>query len=325
MTFRDCAFLLSFIASIPVRAQWSQISSCVSDGPRSLTVYDNRLVVMACGDSIQSYYLGGGRGPVATPGPVSASVRAVCAQGRSLYAATSDGIIELSLEGEQWKLKRTFPERASISALMVMGHLLYCGTDSGTILVENTARGGRLERHPSRDKVPVSGFAHANGVLVAATIGEGILRSRDGGNTWSPVNNGTESKFVYSVHASGNGFLAGAVDGSVVVSVNSGTRWALRDDGLPFTAVRALASYGENFFAGTWGRGFFFSTNAGFTWKEANFGLPGGETYDVRAVCIAGEAVWIATGDGLWRRSLWELCSPLKKIPVWSVPMYDSE
>ncbi len=322
MKFWSSVTIASFVCLTPVHAQWVKISSCASDGPRPLAIFEDRLVVTACGDSLRTFKLGGDVDLAARVQLMAPAFRALHADASRMYAASADRVSVLSKEGDLWNLEQTIDPVNSVAALMVEGHTLYRGTESGTIVVENMLTGRRFERHPPREKIPISGFAVSGDVLLVSTIGEGAFRSRDGGRKWSPVNNGMESKFLYSVHSGGGVFLAGAVNGSVVVSTNFGSEWSVADVGLPFTAVRALASYGENYFAGTWGRGVFLSTDAGRAWREANAGLPGGESYDVRTICVAGQAVWMATGDGLWRRSLWELCSPLKKSPGWSVPMY---
>ncbi len=312
--------MILFLLPLTAPAQWVHIAPCRSGIRHSLVLLHDSLVVASCGDSIVSYSLSGKEGPSTALGPERSDIRTLYSSGRRLYVADAKGVSSWSLAEGGWKLEKQYSSTPNVTALLVAGARLVYGTDAGQVVVEDLQSGRRSEQNPSKESAEVSGIALWGKWLLTSTIGAGMFRSGDGGRSWIPSNDGMESAFLYSVVASAGGVFAGPVNGSVVVSTNGGNSWTLADEGLPFTAVRALASYGGNIFAGTWGKGFFLSTNSGASWKESNVGLPGEGSYDIQAICVGGESVWIATGDGLWRRSLWELCSPLEKRFDRSIP-----
>lgn len=154
-------------------------------------------------------------------------------------------------------------------------------------------------------------------VLFAASFGQGIYRSKDGGKTWQEYNNGLQNFHVFSVAAQDQMLFAGTKDG-VYSSGNSGITWT-RVGRMPAEArayclvatadavyagsrngiyvsnstdayqlvkpgvteepyVYSLASVGEQLYAGTQGNGLFVTTNKGQTWTRSDKGLPRAQT-----------------------------------------------
>lgn len=72
-------------------------------------------------------------------------------------------------------------------------------------------------------------------VLFAATLGSGIYRSTDRGQTWEPCNTGLPDKTVYSLHMDAkNRLYAGLDDGRIMYSLDWGARWSRFVDGKYF-------------------------------------------------------------------------------------------
>lgn len=85
---------------------------------------------------------------------------------------------------------------------------LVVGTDRGVRIVERAARGWRA-RGPALAREDVHDVARFRGALYAATYGHGVLRSADGGATWTPANRGLVHPVVRSLLALDDALLAG--------------------------------------------------------------------------------------------------------------------
>lgn len=114
------------------------------------------------------------------------------------------------------------------------------------------------------------------GALLVGTNGLGILRSLDGGSTWSVISTGIPSVAVQSLYISSvvpaDGsprlLLAGTADG-IYRSLDGGEAWSNTGDGLPAaTSVKAIAASSEDvrvLYAAS-NKGIFKSSDSGETW-----------------------------------------------------------
>jgi uncharacterized repeat protein (TIGR01451 family) len=113
-------------------------------------------------------------------------------------------------------------------------------------------------------------------VLYQATVGQGVLKSMDGGRTWTAVNNGLTNRRIlsFAIDPLSGVLYAGTADG-VFKSADMGQNWTLINDGLTDPFIRALVIDQTNpnvLYAGTLG-GVFKSTNGGQNWTLINNGL----------------------------------------------------
>jgi photosystem II stability/assembly factor-like uncharacterized protein len=122
------------------------------------------------------------------------------------------------------------------------------------------------------------GFASDRTVF--AGVPGGILRSADGGHTWTAVQLRSPPPFVYSLvvspdYAQDGVVLAGTMEDGVFRSGDRGAHWAAWNFGLLDLSVLCLSmspAYAddETVFAGT-DSGIFRSMNGGRAWRETNF------------------------------------------------------
>jgi photosystem II stability/assembly factor-like uncharacterized protein len=120
----------------------------------------------------------------------------------------------------------------------------------------------------------------------------GVLRSTDGGTSWSVVTSGLPSAGVSvnaliidprntrTVYAGTGGTAIGYVDQAypdgIFKSVDGGESWSAASSGLPGDYISSLVmdpQNSETIYAGT-GRGLFKTTDGGISWHAANSGLP---------------------------------------------------
>ncbi len=117
--------------------------------------------------------------------------------------------------------------------------------------------------------------------------GGSILKSSDGGATWSKANNGLVSASIRPGTAGQVNSVAvdptnpeivyaGTESGSVFKTTNGGALWQPMNTGLPSDSISALAVDPTNplrIYAGTFQSGIYFSDNAGASWTARNTGL----------------------------------------------------
>ena len=156
----------------------------------------------------------------------------------------------------------------------------------------------------------------AEGRFFLGTAGEGVLRSDDGGASWSTASKGLDFVDVLSLtRDSAQGLYAGTLDGGVFRSTDAGLTWesinrpnvkVRKEDGAfiadssdsPTAAVRALAVHGSGARAqvlvGT-NRGAFRSVDGGETWVPFDTLPP-----VVTAVAADAHRLVVATEEGLY-------------------------
>jgi len=118
----------------------------------------------------------------------------------------------------------------------------------------------------------------------AGTVGEGVLRSVDGGATWLFPQSGFIRRslggsqnvgYITCLAAVDMRILAGTTDYGIFVSDDSGSTWSQARPGLRETQrFRSFAVSGIRIFAGTNGKGVFVSLDKGDSWVPVDSGLP---------------------------------------------------
>ncbi len=151
--------------------------------------------------------------------------------------------------------------------------------------------------------------------LYAGTIGGGVFKSTDGGQSWTAVNFGLTSRIVTSLAIDPtrpNTLYAGTIGGGVFKSIDGGQSWTAANSGLPVISfpsippiVSALAidpSSPDTIYAGVFGTstdGVFKSTDGGASWTNSVlFNTP------VLAMVIDPSdpaILYAGTGDGIFK------------------------
>lgn len=128
------------------------------------------------------------------------------------------------------------------------------------------------------DSNPNDGF----GTIVK---GFGILKSVDGGESWSITNKGLNSLTVRALLAVGNYLYAGTDDGLYSITNNDDT-WVKVGNGLINGAIFCLANSNDIILAGADGGNLYVSKDIGATWY-ANSSIPWNQGYNDRIISLA--------------------------------------
>jgi uncharacterized protein YjdB len=148
-------------------------------------------------------------------------------------------------------------------------------------------------------------FVPGSGDLFAGVMGDGLLRSQDGGNTWSAANTGITTNVIFSVVATSQGDLFASSGDAAFRSLDGGATWTDVTSGLTGSIRQLGMGPGDEVYAGTSG-GLFVSTDKGATWTLTGF------INDVDRVAAnsAGDLFVGTELDGLFRStdggSTWE-------------------
>jgi photosystem II stability/assembly factor-like uncharacterized protein len=136
--------------------------------------------------------------------------------------------------------------------------------------------------------VAVTGSPHSQSVfpgnssvpptLYAATYGQGLFKSPNGGANWAPIDAGLTSVDVHALvtdPSNGNTVYAGTADRGVMKSIDGGASWYSMNQGLIASTINALATNGNTsgtvYAAGDIGVA--KTTDGGNTWTPMNNGL----------------------------------------------------
>jgi photosystem II stability/assembly factor-like uncharacterized protein len=133
--------------------------------------------------------------------------------------------------------------------------------------------------------------------LFAATFGNGVFRSFDGGRNWTPANDGLLTRRINTLFVGGTYVFAGA-DSGVFRSSNGGNTWVRASSGLPGSYRGSVLSLGAKdgfLFAGTASDGVYRSSDNGDRWTPANVGQP---TYvGCRGFAVQGSNLFATLSD----------------------------
>lgn len=252
----------------------------------------------------------------------------------SLYAATAAGIYRSDNDGRSWRaINEGLPPRAFVLEIAVdpvspdtlyagtLGHGIFKSTDGGKtwqainagVTVSNIFSIAIDPGDPDRLYASYGSVDERTGAYRG-----GVLRSLDGGASWSEANTGlprnvfvsvlrldpADSSVLYAGYASNDG--AGSVGGGLARSADGANRWFAASNGLPADSpVISLAidplSPGT-LYAGTFGRGIFKSRNRGGSWEAVNTGFTAPVVHSLAIDPRVTATLYAGTdGDGVFK------------------------
>jgi M6 family metalloprotease-like protein len=140
-----------------------------------------------------------------------------------------------------------------------------------------------------------------------ATWSSGVVKSTNGGKTWTPVNTGLPSLHVRCVAIdpmNTQAVLAGTYTNGVFRSTNGGARWSQLNTGLTSTTVLSLAIDPRNtavIYAAMDAIGIFRSTNSGASWTQMNSGLTSTQVNCIAVDPTNTQTLYAGTSGGVFK------------------------
>jgi photosystem II stability/assembly factor-like uncharacterized protein len=134
-----------------------------------------------------------------------------------------------------------------------------------------------------------------------ATVGHGIFRSTDGGESWLPINNGLTNSTINDIATSAKNdqLLYAATNDGIFVSQDGGQSWRHATNGLTTRLVTSVAihpRFDEMVYAGTLA-GVFVSYNFGQSWRVFDRGL---QSREVSSIAVDAQYVYLGTSRGVY-------------------------
>ncbi|MGE0100949.1 MAG: Ig-like domain-containing protein [Blastocatellales bacterium] len=230
--------------------------------------------------------------------------------GNALFAGTwGEGVFRSTDDGHNWEQVNNGNAVLNVTLLLAEGNALYAAGRGqvfrSTDLGETWSDLSNGLSNFDIISLAVNGstiFAGTYLVNLDGTPSPGILRSLDGGATWSqsttgitPYGNGSYPP-VWGMPVVGGSIFAGMDE--VYRSDDNGATWTKTDNEVRPIDVTRLVSNGTSLFAGTFLNGIFRSDDGGITWRKFEDGL---ETQSAGRIAAYGDKVFAATYSGVYR------------------------
>lgn len=194
---------------------------------------------------------------------------------KHVYAATAYGLIATTDGGETWDFRRNGLKHHFTTDVCVdrkkRSHLLIA-TEAGVHSSDDAGLHWRPTALIQKNITTIVQDPAAETMFWAGTEDDGLWRSTDGGNTWSPAHHGFQHRTIYSIVVDDKNprlMFAGTQGGGVYRSTDRGELWQQCANGLTNLNVHSLAIVHGSpvmLLAGTLNDGLFQSTDSGSTW-----------------------------------------------------------
>ncbi|HQR34036.1 MAG TPA: hypothetical protein PLK30_14965 [Blastocatellia bacterium] len=229
--------------------------------------------------------------PTANNGLPTLAISTLLASGNALYAGTSlsssssipNEVFVTTDNGQNWTrvgngLAASLPGQLNqVFQLAVSGGKLFAASSNGILVNEggNWRIAQQLAVNPFMFCLAVK-----DDLVVAGSSYEGVVRSLDGGATWSLANNGLNARTTYAVLKANNVLYTGGYSG-VFISTNEGQSWT--NKGLAGIVIRNFLAFDNKVWAGT-SNGVYVTANQGGNWIRMSNGLAAGNVTRIVAV-----------------------------------------
>ena len=196
-----------------------------------------------------------------------------------IYVGTSQGVFRSDNNGDSWIPKSNGLTSGLTHALIKVNSRLFHTGPFGVSMSNNLGENWTAAGLSGYD---VRCITNIEDTLFVGTIGDGLFKSTDWGENWSPINNGSISSNFRAIQSKGNILFAGGQNGTGVFrSTNFGNNWELLTNGISSAAYRGFAIKDQLIVAGSTGAGVFYSIDNGDNWTVINDGLTDLTVFDL--------------------------------------------
>jgi photosystem II stability/assembly factor-like uncharacterized protein len=217
---------------------------------------------------------------------------------RTLYAGTLEGTIYRSNDsGTTWNRFDSGLAHAPVRGLAsTRENLLLAATDSGLYGSNDGSMWEKIGAPGAPDSGATSIVVVDDGTILAGTH-DGIVRSTDGGATWSMA---LASGAIVAIACGPNGLAYAVTDSTAYRSFDAGATWSPTTIGLPGSRLTSIAvnNNGNLTMVGTDGSGVYATRDRGATWEAWPWGkIPGSKR--VLSTAFDRDGTAMAGTDGL--------------------------
>ncbi|MFC1996328.1 hypothetical protein ACFLXI_01810 [Chloroflexota bacterium] len=226
-----------------------------------------------------------------------------------LFAAKQSGLYRSTDHGQNWiyaydslGLETFLPTTALALSPNYSGDQTVFAAVEGNIL--RSTDGGQswvytelVEPAPLVSVLGISPNFSEDGLLLAGTLDDGIVRSTTRSATWHRWNFGLLDPHIYALAFSLDGTILAGAESGIYRSTNRGRAWREVDFPMDLAPVINLAASGEAIFAGTEENGLYISKDGGNIWTKL---APDTIQGAVIQVLVDGTDVLAVLEDGVW-------------------------
>ncbi len=226
-----------------------------------------------------------------------------------LFAAKSSGLYRSTDHGHSWLpayeslgLENSLPTTAvAISANYADDQTVFAAVE-GNVL--RSTDGGDAwaytelaEPAPLVSVLGISPKFTEDGLLLAGTLDDGIIRSTNRSATWQRWNFGLLDPHINALSFTLDGVILAGVESGIFRSTNGGRAWREVDFPMDSAPVISLGTTGDLIFAGTEENGLHISEDGGNTWHQLVSDRIQGE---VIQILVDGSNVLVVVDDGIF-------------------------
>ncbi|NOU45612.1 MAG: T9SS type A sorting domain-containing protein [Bacteroidales bacterium] len=165
-----------------------------------------------------------------------------------------------------------------ISSLAFIGNDLYAGTQENQGIWKSTNNGDYWEftSMETMNYTNITSFTGNEAMVLAGTGLGGVLKSIDGGATWSESNAGIAIYGNVTTLKMDNGNIYVGTMGGIYKSDDNGNNWRSSYSGIKALIITypGFALLGDDLYVGSGYSGIFHTADEGTTWNDVNEGLP---------------------------------------------------
>ncbi len=245
-----CFFLLAFLVSGRIMAQWVIANTTFGGGVICFTVSGNNIFA----GTSSGIYLSSNNGTDWSPinnGLTNTTINALTVSGTNTFAGTNGGVFLSTNYGISWTAVNNGLTSNNVQALAVSGPAIFAGTWDGVFM--STNNGGNWLALNSGPTAVFTLMTSGLNIFASTWAFEGYLyRSIDNGANWAEVSVGVSTPKSYALSMSGTSIFAGLLNNGVYHSTDNGTTWTAVNDGLVKTDVTAIVINNSDIFVGTY-------------------------------------------------------------------------
>jgi hypothetical protein len=284
--------LLSFLFSVSLYAQWTQLNVIPGGKVYSLAAIGNKILtgsdsgVRVSSDNGNTWYQSDLK---------YYKVLSFTSAGNRIFAGTlSGGTFVSTNTGNNWT-QTNMNSNGGIYSLTTSTNRIFAGTGAG--LYSTTNYGSNWVYNPL-GYIAVSLLAKNNEIYAGANYNHGLHYSSNEGSSWAQI--GLNGYSVNCVTVNSNYVFAGTYQHGIYRSSNNGGTWlhTLSE------SIYSFAVYGNYIFAGT-EYVVYLSANNGADWVIRTEGF--NNIIEVYSLLIANNYIFAGTCSSAWRRPLSEI------------------
>jgi len=237
----------------------------------------------------------------ANEGLTNLSIRGLAVGPDDVYAGTGDGVFRSVDGGGRWdSISEGMPNTNVQSLLLTRDGTMYAGTSGGVAVREANGKWRTIDRGLLFPGVSVLA-ADARRGLFAGTRSNGLYRSKDGGQSWGPFNDGIDSRTIRALVVDSQGVQYAATPDVIYRADWTKSRWVPETEGLSGSPIALVA--GPNHLYAATSAGLFVRALGVSAWTAMNLGSTSGPVRDLaltpeaRIVVLTAREV-LTHGDG---------------------------